>query len=411
MRGLIGHPLSHSYSPFIHKQIISKNYDLYDIQEDELKLLLTEKNFECLNVTIPYKQKVIPYLNELTDISKRLGAINCIKNENGNLIGHNTDYEGFLWSLHNNNVNLDNGVIAVLGYGGASKAIIEAVKTFKNIKLYIVSSSNKKNSITYEELYKISSEITCIINTTPVGMFPNMDDSVIDINKFNNVNVLIDIVYNPFRTKLMIDSINKGVKVVGGIDMLVAQAIKAVEFFEDIKIEDSKINEIIKKIVNKKRNIVLIGMPGAGKTTIAKSLSKIYNLELIEIDYLIEKDIEMSIKDYFVLYGEGKFREKEKEIIKSLQDKTNCVISCGGGVVKNIENINSLRKNGLIIFLDRDIEKISLSKNRPLTQNKNDLIKLYEERMSLYNNYSDIIIDNNQTTKKAIEKIKKEIGL
>lgn len=410
MRGLIGHPLGHSYSPFIHKQIIDKEYKLYDLEEDEVINVLKEKKFECLNVTIPYKEKVIPYLDELSDVSKRIGAVNCIKNINGKLIGHNSDYDGFKWLLKNNQINLDNKNIAILGSGGSSKAILSVVKTFNVKNVYIVSSSNKDGSISYKDLYDID-DINCIINTTPVGMFPNMDDSVVDINKFNNLDVVIDIIYNPFRTKLVIDAINKNIKAIGGIEMLVAQGVKAVEFFDDIKISDSKINEVVNKVVNEKRNIVLIGIPGSGKSTIGKKLSKQLDYKLKEVDILIEKDINMKISKFFELYGESKFREKESEIIKSLQGKTKCVISCGGGVIKNINNINYLRKNGIIIFLDRKINNIYLNNDRPLTKNKKDLKKLYEERFPLYKMYSDITIENNKNVKDAIKNITKEILL
>ncbi len=410
MRGLIGHPLGHSYSPFIHKQIIDKEYKLYDLEEDEMIKVLLNKDFDCLNVTIPYKEKVIPYLDELSVVGKNIGAINCIKNVNGKLIGHNSDFDGFMWLLKNNQINLDNKNIAVLGSGGSSKAIISVVKTFNVKNVYIVSSSNKTGSISYKDLYDIE-DINCIINTTPVGMYPNMDDSVIDVTKFNNLDVVIDIIYNPFKTKLVIDAINNNIKAIGGIEMLVAQGVKAVEFFDDIKISDSKINEVVNKIVNEKRNIVLIGMPGSGKSTIGKKISKLFNYKLKEVDELIEKDIDMKISEFFEIYGEDKFREKESEIIKSLQDKSKCVISCGGGVIKDINNINILRKNGIIIFLDRNIINIYLNNDRPLTKNKEDLKRLYEERFSLYKKYSDITIENNTNVKDAIKKITKEILL
>lgn len=410
MRGLIGHPLGHSYSPIIHKSIIDKEYKLYDLTKEEMIKLLKEKNFDSLNVTIPYKEKVIPYLDELSEAAKKIKAINCIKNFNGKLIGHNSDYDGFMWLLKNNDINLDNKNVAILGSGGSSKAVKSVVETFKTKNIYLVSSSNKENTISYEDLYNLSN-INCIINTTPVGMYPNMDESVIDISKFKDLEVVVDIIYNPFRTKLLVDAINHNIKAVGGIDMLVAQGVKAVEFFDDIKIEDYKIKEVINKIVNDKRNIVLIGMPGSGKSTIGKMLSTKLNMEFKDTDELIEKETNMEIKDIFKLYGEEKFREIEKNVIKSLQDKSSCIISCGGGIIKDIENINYLRKNGVIIYLDRDIENIYLNDKRPLTQNKDDLIRLYKERLPLYKKYSDYIIENNKDAIDAIKQIEMEINL
>ena len=193
--------------------------------------------------------------------------------------------------------------------------------------------------------------------------------------------------------------------------MLVAHAVKAVEFFEDIKVDDDLTNKIVNNIVNLKRNIVLIGMPGSGKSTIGKKLSKQLDMNLLEVDDLIKDKISMSIKDYFEKYGESKFREVEKEVIKSLRNNTNSIISCGGGVIKNKENIDYLSRNGIIIFLDRNINKIAISNDRPLTQNKEQLKKLYDERINLYKEYSDIIISNDGSEKNTIENIKREINL
>ncbi len=410
MRGLVGTPLGHSYSPYIHKQIIDKEYELYDLNEEKLISLLKSKNFDCLNVTIPYKQTVMSYLDKISDVAKSIGAVNCIKNKGNILIGHNSDYEGFLWLLSNNKIDLTNMNVAILGTGGSSKAILAAVKTFNCKNIYLVSSSNKQSSITYKQLYELS-DIDCVINTTPVGMYPNTDESAIDIKQLTNVKVVIDIIYNPFKTKLLVDSKNQGIKVVGGIEMLVAQAVKAVEFFEDIKVDDDLTNKIVNNIVNLKRNIVLIGMPGSGKSTIGKKLSKQLDMNLLEVDDLITEKISMSIKDYFEKYGESKFREVEKEVIKSLRNNTNSIISCGGGVIKNKENIDYLSRNGIIIFLDRNINKIAISNDRPLTQNKEQLKKLYDERINLYKEYSDIIISNDGSEKNTIENIKREINL
>lgn len=409
MRGLLGHPLGHSYSKLIQEKLVSKKYELYDVSYPELVKILTEKKFDAFNVTIPYKEAVIKYLDELTDVAKQIEAVNCIKNKNGRLIGHNSDYDGFLWLLQNNHINLDFKKIAILGSGGASKAVKAAIENYSFQKLYLVSRNKKEGFITYEELIK--QDIDCLINTTPIGMYPHLDETIVDIGEFKNLETVIDIIYNPFNTNLVVAAKERGIIGIGGIEMLVAQAKSAVEFFDDIKIDDKRVNEVVKEIKAIKQNIVFIGMPGAGKSTVSKLLAEKYDYTHIEVDELIEEKIKMPIKEYFKRYGEKEFRKVEKEVIKQLQGNTHCIISCGGGVVKDKDNIGYLRKNGLIVMLDRELERICFDDNRPLLKNKNDLWKLHEERDALYRKYSDLIIANNQGIEEVIESIEKEIKL
>lgn len=409
MRGLIGHPLGHSYSKIIHEQFINKEYKLYDIDENKMIEVLSNKEIDKVNVTIPYKIKVINYLDELTDIAKKLNSVNCIKNKNGILIGHNSDYDGFLWMLKNNCINLNNKVVAILGSGGASKSVYHAVKSHNAKEIYIVSRNSDDNKVSYDDLKKLN--IQCLINTTPVGMYPNIDENIVDLNTLKNLEIVIDIVYNPFNTQLIVNAKEKGIKAIGGIEMLVAQAKSAIEFFDEVKIDDCKVNEVVNYIKSLKQNLVLIGMPSSGKTSIGKLISEKYDYKLIDIDELIEDRINMKIKDYFLLFGEDSFRKIESDIIKEIQKVTHHVISCGGGVIKNSENMKFLRKNGLIIMIDRDIDKMVISNERPLSKNINDLKKLYIERYDLYKKYSDITFENNDSIENLLEKIKKEIIL
>lgn len=409
MRGLIGHPLGHSYSKIIHEQFINKEYKLYDIDENKMIEVLSNKEIDKVNVTIPYKIKVINYLDELTDIAKKLNSVNCIKNKNGILIGHNSDYDGFLWMLKNNCINLNNKVVAILGSGGASKSVYHAVKSHNAKEIYIVSRNSDDNKVSYDDLKKLN--IQCLINTTPVGMYPNIDENIVDLNVLKNLEIVIDIVYNPFNTQLIVNAKEKGIKAIGGIEMLVAQAKSAIEFFDDVKIDDCKVNEVVNYIKSLKQNLVLIGMPSSGKTSIGKLISEKYDYKLIDIDELIEDRINMKIKDYFLLFGEDSFRKIESDIIKEIQKVTHHVISCGGGVIKNSENMKFLRKNGLIIMIDRDIDKMVISNERPLSKNINDLKKLYIERYDLYKKYSDITFENNDSIENLLEKIKREIIL
>ncbi|MCI6271631.1 MAG: shikimate dehydrogenase [Erysipelotrichaceae bacterium] len=409
MRGLIGHPLGHSYSKIIHEQFINKEYKLYDIDENKMIEVLSNKEIDKVNVTIPYKIKVINYLDELTDIAKKLNSVNCIKNKNGILIGHNSDYDGFLWMLKNNCINLNNKVVAILGSGGASKSVYHAAKSHNAKEIYIVSRNSDDNKVSYDDLKKLN--IQCLINTTPVGMYPNIDENIVDLNTLKNLEIVIDIVYNPFNTQLIVNAKEKGIKAIGGIEMLVAQAKSAIEFFDEVEIDDCKVNEVVNYIKSLKQNLVLIGMPSSGKTSIGKLISEKYDYKLIDIDELIEDRINMKIKDYFSLFGEDSFRKIESDIIKEIQKVTHHVISCGGGVIKNSENMKFLRKNGLIIMIDRDIDKMVISNERPLSKNINDLKKLYIERYDLYKKYSDITFENNDSIENLLEKIKREIIL
>ena len=409
MRGLIGHPLGHSYSKIIHEQFINKEYKLYDIDENKMIEILSNKEVEKVNVTIPYKIKAINYLDELTDIAKKLNSVNCIKNKNGILIGHNSDYDGFLWMLKNNSIDLNNKVVAILGSGGASKSVYHAVKSHNAKEIYIVSRNIDDNKVSYDDLKKLN--IQCLINTTPVGMYPNIDENIIDLDVLKNLEIVIDIVYNPFNTQLIVNAKEKGIKAIGGIEMLVAQAKSAIEFFDEVEIDDCKVNEVVNYIKSLKQNLVLIGMPSSGKTSIGKIISEKYNYKLIDIDELIEDRINMKIKDYFSLFGEDSFRKIESDIIKEIQKVTHHVISCGGGVIKNSENMKFLRKNGLIIMIDRDIDKMIISDERPLSKTRDDLKKLYTERYDLYKKYSDITFENNDSIESLLEKIKREIIL
>ncbi|MDR1774517.1 MAG: shikimate dehydrogenase [Clostridioides sp.] len=418
--GLIGEKLGHSFSKEIHEKIADYTYKLIPVSKDLFDDFMKEKNFTAINVTIPYKEKVIPYLGYIDDKAKKIGAVNTIVKKEGKLFGYNTDYYGFKYMLEKNKIDPKDKKILILGKGGASKACIEVVKDMgsKEIQIvyYRVISENIKTIskegpqiISYENCYKNHSDAQIIINTTPVGMYPNTEDSPVDLSKFNNLEAVVDVIYNPLRTKFLIDGIDKGVICVGGLEMLIAQAKFAVEIFLNKKIRNDIIQEIHDSLMKERRNIVLIGMSGCGKSTIGKLLAQILKKEFVDVDEEIVKEINMSIEEFFSKKDEIEFRKIERNIIQNLSKMNGLIISTGGGVVKNKENIIDLKKNGKIIWIKRDVSLLESGNGRPLAPDFEATKNLYKERLPLYEKSSEIIVENNESIENTLEKLIKYI--
>ena len=399
--GLIGAKLSQSFSKLIHESIMDYTYEPKELREDELDSFMRAKDFKAINVTIPYKEKVIPYLDGIDPNARKIGAINVIVNKNGKLVGHNSDYDGLVLLIEKNGIEIKGMRVAILGTGGTSKTAYAAAGNLGAKEIMKVSRNKKDGVLTYDELYAYNPDV--IINATPVGMYPNVDETSVDINKLSNLKSVIDVVANPINTKLLVSARNKGLKYAGGIYMLVAQAIKAIEYFKDIKLDPSLIDKTYENVIRQKRNIALIGMPGCGKSTIAELLDK----EYLDTDKIVEEKEDISIAEIFRKHGEKYFREKESEAVKEVSALQGKIISTGGGVILNEENINYLRLNSIIVYIRRDIDKIVATESRPLSSNVEDLKKRYEERKELYEKYADVIVDNNGTIEKCVEEIKK----
>lgn len=406
--GCIGEHLKHSFSKEIHNLIDSYDYQIVEIEKRNLNEFMTKKDFLGINVTIPYKEKVMDYLDFISEEAKEIGSVNTIVNKNGELFGYNTDYFGLKNLVKKAKIDIKNKTVAILGTGGTCKTAKLVAKNLGAKKIYIVSRTKKENTITYFELQNICKEIEIIINTTPVGMFPNIENSPMETTNFSNLKGVVDVVYNPLKTKLILDAEKINVDCVNGLYMLVSQAVKASAIFFDKEIDDNVCEEIYNKILRQKQNIVLIGMPGVGKTTIAKLLKDDLKREFIDTDVLIEQQEKMPIKDIILEKGEKYFREIESKVIKEISSKSGVIIATGGGVVLNEENINALKMNGKIFFVDREIDLIIPTNDRPLTSNKEQLKKIYNERYSLYTKYADVIVKNPQTPSIANEQIKGE---
>lgn len=404
--GLIGEKLGHSFSKEIHEQIADYQYDLCPLTNEEFRHFMEKKEFKAINVTIPYKKAVIPYLDELDDSAQAIGAVNTIVNKDGRLIGHNTDFTGFLYMVRKHRVEMKDKKVLVIGNGGASAAI-QAVVHYEGAKeLVIVDIIAQNGAISYEECYDHHLDADIIINTSPVGMYPEIDKTPIDIAMFPNCQTVMDVIYNPIVTRLCLEAQERGIQHVNGLEMLIAQAKQAVEFFLEQEIDDHVIDEIYQKMLIERCNIVLIGMPSAGKTAIGKLLEERLHKTFIDMDDVIVEQAGKSIPEIFAAFGEAGFRAMESKTAAELAKRNNTIIATGGGTIKHKPNMDRLRQNAVTIFIDRDLEKlISTDPNRPLSSSIEAVQKMYQERYPLYVKYSDYIAENNDDITKTAEKI------
>ena len=399
--GLIGNPLKHSFSKEIHSLISNYTYDLRELNENEFNIFMEEKKFNGINVTIPYKQKVIPYLDLIDDDAKNINAVNTIINRNGKLKGYNTDVLGVLSTFSYFDMDIKNKNVLILGTGATSNTLFYALKQSGVKKIYksYRNSSKVKGDILYNEVNKLYNEIDIIINATSNGMFPHNNDSeLVNISSFNNLSAVMDVIYNPLRSKILQIAENNNIKSISGLYMLVAQAVFASMIFTGVDIKNTNsINDTVEKIYKKclldKQNIVLTGMPTSGKSTIGKKISEKYNYEFIDTDELIENKINMPISNYIELYGEEKFRNIESQTISEISHKNHSVISTGGGVILKPINILNLKYNGKIFFINKPLDKLKPSPKRPLTSDFEKLATRYTERLPIYKKTCDVEID------------------
>lgn len=362
--------------------------------------------FTAINVTIPYKKDVIPYLDAIDDAAKAIGAVNTIVNRNGRLIGYNTDYTGFLYMVRKHGITLQNKKVLVIGNGGASAAIQAAVRHEQAAEMIVVDIVKGNGAISYEECFAHHLDAQVIINTSPVGMYPKSGASPLDLALFHCLEAVLDVVYNPLSTKLVLDAKDRGLPGVNGLEMLVAQAKQAVEHFLDTLIDDAVIDTLYKKIERERNNVILIGMPSAGKTTIGQSVAQRCGKEFIDMDAYIVENCGKSIPQIFEESGENGFRARESEAAIALAGRNGAVIATGGGIVKHKVNMDYLRQNGIVFFIDRSLDKlITTDDNRPLSSSAQAVARMYEERIELYRKYADHIVDNNTTIDACAERI------
>lgn len=398
--GLLGERLKHSFSKEIHEKIGDYSYEICEVSRADFDKFMKTADFKGINVTIPYKQLVMPYLHFIDPVAAEIGAVNTIVNKNGKLCGYNTDFYGLKSLILKSGANLENKKVLVFGSGGTSNTAEYTAKKLGASEVFKVSRSRKDGCITYAEARKINAD--AIINTTPAGMFPNISDIPDNPEYYESVRHVIDVIYNPLKTELVLRSEKLGKNSLGGLYMLVSQAVYAAIHFG--KADEKDLDLIYDKIYKEKENIVLTGMPGSGKTTVGKIIAESLGLKFIDTDEIITEKYG-NISDIFKTGGEKYFREIEKNIIFEVSAQNGAVISTGGGAVLDSENITNLRRNGKIYFIDRDLNDILPTADRPLSADRANLEKRYAERYDIYKNTADFHIKAADTPNATAERI------
>lgn len=396
--GLLGEKLSHSYSPQIHAMLGDYEYTLYEMPREKLEGFFSGFSLDGINVTIPHKRDVIPFCDTVSDTAKRIGSVNTIVNRGGRLTGDNTDYYGFSKMLKSCIADVFGAKILVLGNGGASLTVRTVLEDLGASEIVVISRSGKDN---YENL-KNHENADIIVNTTPVGMFPNTGVSPVSLGDFPRCRAVLDLIYNPARTKLLLDAETLNIPHADGLTMLVAQAVKSAELFLDKEISEDRIVEITNRMRSHMGNIILIGMPGCGKSTIGKILATLTNKTLVDSDAEIVRREGKPIPDIFREHGEEYFRQAETEVLRQLGKMSGTVIATGGGCVTRRENYSLLHQNGTIFWIKRDL-KLLPAQNRPLSE-RDGAEALYESRKEQYVAYADYTVDNDNPRRTA-EKI------
>jgi len=396
--GLLGKKLGHSYSPRIHSMLGDYEYGLYEKTEEELEDFVRNGSWDGLNVTIPYKKKVLPLCDELSDTALKTGSVNTmVKRPDGTVFGDNTDVYGFLSLVKKSGIEVKGRKTLILGSGGAAGAVLAALSGLE-AETVIISRSGENN---YGNL-DINKDAEVIVNTTPVGMYPDNLNSPLDISVFEGLKGVLDVVYNPARTGILLQAAERSIPCANGLYMLAAQAKKSSEIFTGTKIDDARIEEITDILAKEMMNIVIIGMPGSGKTSIARRLSKKLGREIFDSDRYIVETSGMSIPEIFEKFGEEHFRKLETEALRELCRKSGAIIATGGGCVTRRENYPAMHQNGVIFELKREVSRLS-RKGRPLSQG--DLSEMYRVREPMYKIFRDYEIDNNGAFEEAADKI------
>ena len=394
--GCIGKKLAHSFSKEIHEKLADYAYDLIELAEEEIAPFFEKKDFAAINVTIPYKQTVIPYLDSISEVAERIGAVNTIVNKDGKLCGYNTDYYGMKALIERIGIDLTGKKVLVLGTGGTSKTARVVAADMGAAEILTVSRRKTDHYITYEEAVQKHADANVIINTTPSGMYPDCESRPIDITEFTQLIGVVDVVYNPLCTNLVLDAKQRGIKAEGGLYMLIMQAVVAVERFLDTRIAKEVADQVFASIYASKENVVLAGMPGSGKSTVGKLLN-IEGFEFVDTDEEIEKRCGCSIKELIQEKGEAHFRALETEVIREVSSMNCRIISTGGGAVLKEENVRALKRNGKLYFLNADLSRLQATDSRPLSDTQEKLARLYTERMSLYTGTADVVVPDLRT--------------
>ena len=402
--GCIGKKLTHSFSKEIHNELADYEYELIELAEEEIQPFFQKKDFEAINVTIPYKQTVIPYLDSVSDIARRIGAVNTIVNKDGKLYGYNTDYYGMKALIERVGVKMQGKKVLVLGTGGTSKTARVVASDMGASEVLVVSRRKTDEYITYDEAATLQTDANVIINTTPSGMYPDCESKPIEVTAFKYLDGVIDAVYNPLCTNLVLDAKQRGIKAEGGLYMLVMQAVVAFEKFLDTTIEKAVADRVFTSILSSKENIVLTGMPGSGKSTVGR-LIELDGYTFIDTDAEIEARCGCSIKELIAANGEKYFRDLETEVICEVSSESRRIISTGGGAILREENVRALKRNGKLFFINAELSRLRATDDRPLSDTEDKLVRLYNERIGIYQATADIVVPDMETAEAEAEYI------
>ena len=388
--GLIGEKLGHSFSREIHQRLGGYDYRLQELTPAQLPAFLEKRDFRGVNVTIPYKQTVIPLLDEVDPKAAAIGAVNTIVNRRGRLCGYNTDYDGMAALARHAGLTLKNKNVLILGTGGTSRTAMTVAADLGAAEIRRVSRTGRGGAITYEQAADLPVQV--LINTTPCGMYPGCDGQPMDLSRFGWLEGVLDAVYNPLRTRLVLQARDNGARGQGGLYMLVAQAAAACRLFLDRPLPDGALDSVYRAIHGQKQNIVLTGMPGSGKSTVGRVLARQLGRELVDTDTEIIRLAKKPIPEIFAQRGERGFRDLESQVIQEVSRRTGLVIATGGGAILREENVRRLRQNGRIYFLDRPAEDILPTDDRPLARDMEAVRQRYAERYPRYTSTADAAV-------------------
>ena len=402
--GLLGEKLGHSFSPQLHKALAGYDYRLLPTPPEAVEELLRRREFKGLNVTIPYKQTVIPLCDEVDPRAAAIGAVNTVVNRGGRLTGYNTDMDGLIYLARRAGVDMAGKKVVILGSGGTSRTARAAAGELGAAEIVTVSRGGEDN---YETLSR-HADAQVLLNTTPVGMYPNCGVSPVSLDAFPHLEGVLDVVYNPLRTALLLEARERGLPCSCGLPMLVAQAWRAEELFTGSAIPAETVEAVLAGLTAQLENVVLIGMPGCGKSTVGRALARRQGKAFLDLDRLIEERAGKSIPAIFAQEGEDAFRTLESWAVREAGARTGCVISTGGGVVTRAENCAPLRQNGVIIHLTRPLDRLPTA-GRPVSQST-DLQTLWERRRGLYAAFADRTVDNGGPLEETLDTIEKELS-
>ncbi|MCQ2560106.1 MAG: shikimate dehydrogenase [Clostridia bacterium] len=408
--GLIGQPLGHSYSPELHNQIAAYKYELQELKPEELEAFLQKRQFRGINVTIPYKQAVIPFLDELSPMAQKIGAVNTIVNCQGKLCGYNTDLAGMAALARRIGLSFRGKKVLILGSGGTSRTAWALAEAGAARQFFRVSRNGREGTISYTEARSRHQDTQLILNTTPAGMAPDWEGQPLDLTEFPALEGVLEVIYHPLRSNLVLAALQRQLPAEGGLYMLVAQAVYASALFLGQKVRESLIEQVYQRLLAEKQNLVLIGMPSAGKSTMGRELARRLARPFVDTDQKLAELTGQSPAAYLTEKGEAAFRKLESQVIQEWAAQSGQVIATGGGAVLNPANVRRLRQNGRLIFLDRSPEKLLVTADRPLSASRENLLRLYQERFALYQAAADFRIDGNGSREEVLALIEEALA-